>query len=456
MKFKIIFFGIFLKSFLVLGQENAKICNEYQIKINDFIANEKYDDAEKIIPVVLKSCPLVNEKFYQNAEKIYLHNIEFSKTNDSKVNIINNLIKLYDVYDKKIPENSNKNALKKALYLFDNKLSDSATIYSILDNSFKNKYKEFDNPRALYIYLETYFNEFKIQKNNIKLENLLTRFVIVDTKNIENQKSLIDFTNILSVKQKTTPLSESENINLKSKLEDLQAFRLVKESSKGLIEPYLTCENLKNYCSKYLESNNNNIDWLQFTANAMFEKNCYSNEHFIKISEKLNELKPDSKSKIYLGFSAVLKEDYNKVEKYFNEAADLENNLLEKSNIYTTIATNVYAVNNQQKAVEYLKKATNLNVNNAKPFMLLANMYQTNNKDCFKSEFEKKAINYLIINSLEKAITAEPYLKNALQKQITEFTKKTPTKTEIQESKMNGKTIIFGCFINETLEIPKN
>ncbi|MBC7642574.1 MAG: hypothetical protein H7174_09605 [Flavobacterium sp.] len=454
MKIKLIFCLIIIQSFLTFSQENVKLCSEYQAKINDFITKNNYTEAEKTIQLVLKSCPSANENFYQNAEKIYLHNIEFSNTNDLKIQVIKNLIKIYDASDKRFPENKNGNAIKKALYIYDNKLEEKSIIFNILDNSYKSNNADFSNPRAFYIYYELYVYEFKNGKNGIKIEDLISKYISINDKNIDFQKSLISTIEILREKQKTSQLSDSEKIVLKSKIEDLQAFELVQEASKELLEPYLSCENLKIYANDFFEANMKNDSWLKFISSEMFNKGCYSNEIFNKIVLKSNEINPTTKSNFYLGYVEILKNDLSKAESYFIESVNLESNALEKANIYFTIANVVFGVNNNYKFIEYLKKSIASDSNFAKPYLSLAQLYEANIDKCAQNEFEKKAIYWLIITNLEKAILAEPYLKTALQKQISEFQKKLPTAATISNLKMKGKTITFGCFINETIEIP--
>ena len=456
MKIPIIFCLIIINSFLVSGQENQKICADYQTNINNCIANDKYLEAQKITALVLKNCPSANENFYLNTEKIYLKNIEFASNTENKIILIKDLIKIFDLYDKKFPSNLNNNVVKKSLYLYDNKIGDKSSIFNFLDNYYKSKNASYNSPRALYIYFELFINESKKPNSTIKIEDLISKFIFLNSKIIASQNSLSVEIKKLQEKQSQNLLNNIEINELKTKTEDLQAFILVQEASKGLIEPYLSPENLNIYAAKNFEENKNNDFWLKFITNEMFNKNYYSNDIFKKIATTSDVLNSTSKSNFYLGYLEVLKNDKNQAEIYFNKSADLEKDNTDKANIYCNIATTVFGVNENLKAVEYLNKAINANPNFARPYLLLAQMYQTNTADCAKNDFEKKAINYLVITKLQKAIIAEPYLKNSLEKQIAESEKKLPTIAQIKESKMAGKIISIACFINESILIPNN
>ena len=387
MKIKLIFCLTIIQSLLTFSQENVKLCGEYQTSLNEFIANNKYIESEKTLQLILKSCPSVNEDFYKNAEQIYLHNIEFSTTNESKIQVIKNLIKIYDGYDIKFPENKNGNAIKKALFIYDNKLAEKSIIFNIIDNFYNSKNADFNNPRAFYIYFELYINEFKNSENANKTEDLISKYISINDRNIDFQKSLAANINILRDKIKTSPLTDSLKIDLKFKTEDLQAFELVQEASKGLLEPYLTCENLKIYANKFFKSNANKDSWLKFFSSEMFNKGCYANEVFNKIVLKSNEINPTTKTNFYLGYTEILKNDLPKAENYFIESVNLESNSLEKANIYFTLANVVFGVNNNVKFVEYLKKSIASDSNFAKPYLSLAQLYEANIDKCTQNEF---------------------------------------------------------------------
>ena len=84
----------------------------------------------------------------------------------------------------------------------------------------------------------------------------------------------------------------------------------------------------------------------------------------------------------------------------------------------------------------------------------MANLYQESVNECATTEFNKKAFNWLLASTVEKAGVADEYYKKTTQKQIAEYLKKVPTKDEIIKAKKAGKTIKFDCFITETIEVP--
>ncbi len=453
---KFIFCFIFFKFFLVFSQENIKICIENQAKIDVLVSENDFIAAEKIIETILKNCPSANENFYLNAEKTYLNKIEYSNTLIEKLSNIDKIIKVYDLFDKKFQNNNNGNEIKKALYIYDNRPNEKQTVYDILNTLFVKKNIAFNNPRALYIYFELYLNEYKKPKNNTQFHDLIEKYIAIDTKNYQLREAINIELSLLNEKQKTTILSINESAKLKSKQEDLEALNLVRESSKGLISSYLTCENLLNYGQLSFETNKENVFWLNFMASEMFDKSCYYNEIFSKIVNKSEDFKSTSRNNFYLGYVQTLKNDKAKAVMFFNKAADLEKNPTEKSKIFYTISTVVFGINENEKSVEYLKKAIENDANIGNYYLSLVEIYKISSNECAKNDFEKKAIFYLINTLLEKAGKAEKHLRKYADKTINENLAKLPTKQEISKAKMAGKNLTIGCYINETILIPNN
>ncbi len=450
----ILLFSFF--SLIVQGQENVKLCIENQSNINNLILENKFFEAEKIFNQVVKSCPSANEKFYLNSEKIFNHNLEIAKNESEKTIAVKNLIRVYDLYDKKFPNNKNGNDIKKAIHLYDNNIGTKQEIFNILDRNFTTKKTGFVDPRLFYIYLELLIYKSVEVGSKIKTEDLISKFIEIDSRNSNIQKAINNNIFELTEKKKTEILSGIDETNLKNNSDDLLSYKTIQNATKKLLKPYLTCQNLNNYASSLYETNKNNDSWLKFVSDEMFSKYCLSNEMFAKVVVQSNLINPTSKSNLYLGYLFNSKNKFSESEQFFNESANLETNLIEKASIYFTIASTIYGTSNNIKAKEYIDKSIALNPNSGKSYLFLAQLYQSSIDDCAKTDFEKKAIYWLIASTTEKAGIAEPYLKNSTKKQADAFLLKVPNKAEISKSGLAGKTLTFDCFFNQTIEIPEN
>ena len=90
----------------------------------------------------------------------------------------------------------------------------------------------------------------------------------------------------------------------------------------------------------------------------------------------------------------------------------------------------------------------------AKAYIFLAQIYANGAKDCGKTDFERKAIGYLAVETVKKAGLAEPHLKPTSDKMAKDFAAQSLTAAEISGAKMNGKSLTIGCWINETITFP--
>lgn len=441
---------------IVQGQQNVTLCIENQSNINNLILENKFFEAEKIFNQVVKSCISANEKFYLNSEKIFNHNLEFAKNESEKIIAVKNLIKVYDLYDKKFPNNKNGNDIKKAIRLYDSNIGTKQEIFNILDRNFTTKKTGFVDPRLFYIYLELYIYESVEVGSKIKTEDLISKFIEIDSRNSNIQKEINNNIFELSEKKKTEIFSGIDETNLKNNSDDLLSYKTIQNATKKLLKPYLTCQNLNNYATSLFETNKNNDSWLKFVSDEMFTKYCLSNDMFAKVSIQSNILNPTSKSNLNLGYLYNFKNQISESEQFFNESANLETNLVEKATIYYTIASTIFGTNNKPKAKEYIDKSIALNPNSGKSYLFLAQLYESSIDYCAKTNFEKKAIYWLIASTIEKAGIEEPYLKDSTKKQADSYLLKVPNRDEILKSGMAGKTLTFDCFFNQTIEIPKN
>ena len=183
MKNQIVYLFIILNSFFVNAQENVKVCDENQANFKKFIQENNFDDAQLLINNILKNCPSANENFYIDTEKLHKHNLEFATTDAEKLASIQDLIKNYDLFDKKFPDNKHGNTTKKAIYLYDNNIGSKNDVYTILDKLFTSKPQNFINPRAFYIYYELFEKKSLATNSIIKLDDLISKNIAISKQN---------------------------------------------------------------------------------------------------------------------------------------------------------------------------------------------------------------------------------------------------------------------------------
>jgi tetratricopeptide (TPR) repeat protein len=167
----------------------------------------------------------------------------------------------------------------------------------------------------------------------------------------------------------------------------------------------------------------------------------------------LYSVKVTPQSAYYMALAATKQKKFPEAIRYYEESAQLEPNPLEKANIYYTLATGLSS-GDKSKSKEYLNNALTFDPKMGKAYLFLAQSYSNSKEECGKTDFEKKAVIYLAIQTVKKAGVADPKLKPTADKMEADFKSQSLTQEEIKKSKMNGKSLTIGCWINETITFP--
>ncbi len=425
------------------SQDLNKICVEKMQKIDNLIKTESYFESEKIIDASL-SCKNLDEIFFLNVEKTFYY-LNLSSKSDDKLKYINKLVETYDLYDANFPKNNNRNAVKKSVLLYDNKTKTNLEIFNVLDKTFKTKKTDFVNALEINLYFKLFVEIKKSFQTNNEINDLLDTFFEI---NLLINKNQIELNEKLSLEN----LSANDKKNLQN---NILAFNITKKNINAQIARFLTCDNLSSYYESNKEKNVSNDYWLKSLTEKMFEKNCSAKDNFNKLTIQSHKINATSKSSYYLAFSYLYKNDYEKAIQFFDESAEKETNLEEKAKIYYTIATTVFGINNKSKCKEYLEKAIETDSKFGQPYVFLSELYKSSIQECTKNDFEKKAFNWIIINTYNKANIADPNLIRETEGLIAESLKNIPTKLEIKKAKMSDKQLTFDCWFRETILIPK-
>ena len=191
--------------------------------------------------------------------------------------------------------------------------------------------------------------------------------------------------------------------------------------------------------TKNFEANKDNSVWLQRALNKMFQKECTDDPLFIKIVDRKYELSPDADTAYYL---------YLKTgeQKYLDQAISLQTDPFKKSKLVYKIALGLKKKGSFGQARQYFTEALKLNPSNKNPHMHIAEMYAKSANNCGTDSFNKRAVFWLAAQEANKAGNSSAASRyNALA----------PTKSEIFNKDMAGKTINIGCWIGRSVSVPK-
>jgi len=220
------------------------------------------------------------------------------------------------------------------LLLHENKIGNSSTIFSLLEDAFYKKNVSFENPKALYLYFELYVEQFKTGNKTVTVEKILNKqFEIASKINAISETALKNNESLLA-KQQTEQLKTEELASLKNNKEKIDNLKIVLQGNKSLSAPYSTCENWNQYCNANFEKMESNLFWLHFTATALVENNCFSDPVYAKIVSKCYEKNPNSKNAFNFGYLKLRQRKAEAATELFNESIAKSNDLTEKQKRY--------------------------------------------------------------------------------------------------------------------------
>ena len=420
---------IFILGVLFVTNSNAQKFDcaskitEYQALFKAKKVKESFD----VWSDVSKNCPKENEVVYTDGIQILQYKIDNAASSEEKEKLVRDVLKVYDQYHKNYPLTTQDFEVKKAMAIYNNTVKADQQleeIFGLLDNGFSNASKSITDANAIYIYFSIYSEKFKSGDKKITANSVLEKYALV--------------TSLL--------------IQLQSSKQENKDYKTAQRAIDSLIKDIATCENLNAFYTKNYVENQENIDWITSALISLSGK-CSNKPVFITMAEKLYSIKATALSANFMALANLKQRKFPEAIKFYNESAELQTNPIEKAKIYYTLATGLLA-NDLPKSKEYLNKALASDPKMGKAYLFLAQLYANSANDCGKTDFEKKAVYYLAIQTTQKAGIAEPRLKPTAEKMVKNFEAKSVTAGEISKAKMNGKSLTIGCWINETITFP--
>ena len=417
---------IFILSIFFITNSNAQKfdCTSKTTEYQAFFKANKIAESYDVWNNVIKNCPKENEVVYTDGIQILQYKIDNAASAEEKEKLVRDVLKLYDQYNKNFPLSTPDFEVNKAMTLVSNKIDAKEEIFNLLDSGFAKASKNVTDVNAIYTYFSIYCERFNNGDKKITANSVLEKYTLVNS--------------LLNELQASKPESKE--------------YKTAQRAIDNLIKDVATCENLEAFYAKNYSENQENTDWITSALLSLSGK-CSNKPIFNTLSEKLYSLKVTAQSANFMALGNLKQRKFPEAIKFYYESAELQTNPIEKAKIYYTLATGLLA-NDLPKSKEYLNKAVASDPKMGKAYLFLAQLYANSANDCGKTDFEKKAVYYLAIQTAKKAPIAEPRLKPTSDKVAKDFEAKSVTAAEISKAKMNGKSLSIGCWINETITFP--
>lgn len=404
---------------------------------------KNYESAYGPWKKVFDNCPQdLHVAIYAYGDDILEYKIENDPAN--KQQYINMLLEMYDRYYKNYPTGKYafsyaEATIEKVRLKEKNGMITDDEIYNQLKDAFEKDGKDFNSEIALYMYFTKTVDLHKAGK--LELQVVFDTYDDVAGK-IEELRNVVSETmNPLIEQEEAGTLDEKGQKSLERARARMSNYDGITESMDAYYSIFATCENLIPLYQKSFEEKKNDEQWLNRAAAKMTEKECTSDPLYAKIVEQLHKLSPSASSAKYLGVIAYKAGKIAEAKKWFKEAVDLETDKYKKADILLLIA----GLSKGQEAAGYALDALKLNPSANKAYRIVARAYHESANSCGTDTFSKKAVNWL---------AADMARKGGYASDAASYEQYAPTKAEIFESGMAGKTISIGCWINKSVKVP--
>ena len=309
-----------------------------------------------------------------------------------------------------------------------------------MDDTYKLNKDAFNDDTLIYQYFASALDLYKGGKKQVQ-----EVFDIYDNVSeiIENENDKLSVRiNELLPKEEANTLDDKEKAQLQVARTRVGNLKNITESVDAALGQLADCANLIPLYQKTYEANKDNAEWLRRAAAKMSDKDCTSDPLFAKLVERLYQLSPSASSALYLGIMKEKQKNTTEAVKYFNQAVDLEKDNLKKSMYLVKIASKYSG----STAVSYAQKALSYNPSNTTAYQIMAQAYAGAANECGSTSFEKRAVYWLA------AATAR---KGGLDKLAARYEALAPSRADIFNSGLAGKTITFKCWVGQSVKVPQ-
>ena len=427
-----------------VGAQDCKNNEELRQKLSIFSEYAKaknYNEAYPVWKEVYAACPSLHFAIFAYGERILQDKIKNSN-GAQKTQFVKDLNQLYTDYNKTFPAklSATEMRIRQALLLFDENAGSEQEIYDLLNAAFTEDRANFKNEKALYLY----FSELVTlhEKGQKELQEVFDAYDNVSEKIQDEKNELSTIINQFLAAEEAGTISEKDKKTLDATRKRVDNYETIGESVDAKLGQLADCENLIPLYTKNFDANKTNEEWLRRAAGKMSDKDCTKDPLFVKIVTSLHEVAPSANSAYYLGVMSDKAGNASKAIQYYNESVNLETDNFKKSKLLIRIASK----HSKAQAVAYAQKALTFNPSNSDAYRIMAHAYASSANECGSTTFEKRAVYWL---------AAQVARKGGLESLAARYDALAPSKVDVFESGLAGKTVTLKCWIGQSVMVPK-
>ena len=435
------------------GNVFAQAPDDCAITLSYFIEPAKaknYEAALTHYKKVIDECPKASLATYQYAVRMFEYFID-EKKDESKVK---DLIEAWKLRLENFPEKTSEGEVLVTIaqLKFDHNIGTKQEQFKAFDDAFKKDPENFTSGKSLYTYFSLavdLFNEGKMQ-----LQDIFTLYDTVSSKVDKEKNNLAEkLTPLMEMEEKGTALSDKEQRAKDVYENNLGVYSTIEGSVNAKLGQLADCDNLVPFYEKDYESKKNDIDWLKAASNRLDAKECET-KLSNKLAVRLHELEPSSTSAYLLGKQAEAEGKSAKALEYFTQAVDLEKDSSKKARIYYSLAENYRKKGSLSQARTYYNKMLEVKPSAGIAYYKIGTMYGDSANNCGSTVFEKRAMNWLAAEMMDKAARVDGSIAANARAAAESYRQRAPQKSDIFSEGMAGKTVTFNCWVGGSVRVP--
>ena len=432
--------------FFFATQAEAQNCNTPELTqklsiFSEYAKAKNYKEAYPIWKEVYTQCPTLHYATFAYGERILQDKIRTSNGAE-KTQFVKELLQMYTDYNKYFASrfNTTEMRIRQALLMFDEKTGSEQEIYDLLHKAFTEGKNDFKNEKALYLY----FSELVAlhEKGQKELQEVFDAYDNISDKIQDEKNELSEVINKYLAQEEAGTINEKDKKLLEANRKRVDNYETIAESIDAKLGQLADCNNLIPLYTKNYEANKTNEEWLRRAAGKMSDKDCTKDPLFVKIVTSLHQVKPSANSAYYLGVMNDKAGNSAKAIQYYNEAVNLETDNFKNSKLLILIASK----HSKASAVAYAQKALTYNPSNSDAYRIMAHAYASSANECGSTSFEKRAVYWL---------AAKTARKGGLESLAARYDALAPSKVDVFESGLAGKTVTLKCWIGQSVVVPR-
>ena len=392
-------------------------CKENLSMFREYYKQKNYEDA--LIPWrwAYNNCPASSGNIYKNGPKIIKERMKKDQINKSAY-----IDTLLMIFDQRIEYGFGEEGYVLGLKGYELVIADknrSAEAFEIIKKGILLSGNS-SHPSSVYGYMKAVVN----------LEEL-------------GQKTKSDVLDVYSM------VSDIIDYNINNESKATKYFVQYSEKIEKLFTPYANCEDLINFFTVKVDSNIEDIDFLQRVKRALEIKKCTDSELFFNVLRILYDLTPSSVLADRMSKMNINKNNPSQAISYAKEAVNMEEDTARKAKYYLALADAYRSAGSYSAARGSVYNALDLINEWGEAYMNLGNIYIACATSC-GNDFEQKTVYWVAVDAFKKALGDEK-TKLRASKSINTYSKYFPTtETCFFNGLESGKAYTVGCWINQS------